>query len=60
MLRVTPPEVAVREGLEPPTLALGKLCSILLSYRTMAPVIAAAKLFAKQLCNSVAGRPRPR
>ncbi|MDB5497938.1 MAG: transcriptional regulator, AraC family [Phenylobacterium sp.] len=25
--------VAAREGLEPPTLALGKLCSILLSYR---------------------------
>ncbi len=26
-------EVATREGLEPPTLALGKLCSIRLSYR---------------------------
>ncbi len=25
--------VAAREGLEPPTLALGKLCSIRLSYR---------------------------
>ena len=25
--------VAAREGFEPPTLALGKLCSILLSYR---------------------------
>ena len=25
--------MAAREGLEPPTLALGKLCSILLSYR---------------------------
>ena len=28
---------AAREGLEPPTLALGKLCSILLSYRAPRP-----------------------
>ena len=27
------PHVAAREGLEPPTFALGKRCSILLSYR---------------------------
>ena len=30
---VGPDWLAAREGLEPPTLALGKLCSILLSYR---------------------------
>ena len=29
--------LAAREGLEPPTLALGKLCSILLSYRAARP-----------------------
>ena len=28
-----PPPLAAREGLEPPTFALGKRCSILLSYR---------------------------
>ena len=28
--------LAAREGLEPPTLALGKLCSIRLSYRACA------------------------
>ena len=28
--------LAAREGFEPPTLALGKLCSILLSYRATA------------------------
>ena len=52
--------MAVREGLEPPTLALGKLCSILLSYRTVAAVIAARRPAGKQLCNSVAGFSGPR
>lgn len=30
------PALAAREGLEPPTFALGKRCSILLSYRAAA------------------------
>ncbi len=52
--------MAVREGFEPPTLALGKLCSILLSYRTVPPLIASRPPRAKQLRNCVAAFSGPR